>query len=61
MGRRLVWETGDDLIGAKNTESDNPTPRGKGLLVRGYEFPSRHASQELPPSPLFFFFFVGDL
>ena len=29
MGRRLVWEIKDDQMGAKNTESDGPTPRGK--------------------------------
>ena len=29
MGQRLVWENEDDQIGAKNTESDGPTPRGK--------------------------------
>ena len=29
MGQRLVWENEDDQIGAKNTESEGPTPRGK--------------------------------
>ena len=48
MGRGLVWEIGDYQIGAKNTESDGSTPRGKGLLVRGGEFSSRLASQEPP-------------
>ena len=44
-------EVGDDQVGAKNTKPDGPTPRGKGLLVRGYEFPSRLTSQEHPPTP----------
>ena len=54
MGRWLVWEIGDDQIRAKNTESDGPTPRGKGLLVQGGEFSFRLASQEPP-------LFLGDL
>ena len=61
MGRRLVWKLGDNQIGAKNTESDGPTPQGKGLLVRGCEFPSRLTFQEPSPIFSFFFFLVGDL
>ena len=40
---------GDDQIGVKNTESDGPTPWGKGLIVRRCEFPSPLISQEFPP------------
>ena len=48
---------GDDQIGAKNAESNTALrPRGKGLLVRGCEFPTPLASQELSPLPL-----LGDL
>ena len=46
MGQRLVWKLGmikQDL----RTEPDGPTPRGKGLLIREYEFPP-----SLTPPPL---------
>ena len=44
-------EVGDDQVGAKNIALDGPTPRGEGLLVRGYEFPSILTSQEHPSAP----------
>ena len=50
-------EVGDDQVGVKNTELDDPTPQREGLLIRGYEFPSSLTSQEHPPTPLL----VGDL
>ena len=43
MGQRLVWKLG--MIKQElRTEPDSPTPRGKGLLIREYEFPP-----SLPP------------
>ena len=37
MGQRLVWKLG--MIKQElRTEPDGPTPRGKGLLIREYEF-----------------------
>ena len=51
-GATACVEVGDDQEGAKNTEPDGPTPRGEGLLVRGYEFPSSLTSQEHPPAPV---------
>ena len=39
-GATACVEVGDDQVRAKNTEPDGPTPRGEGLLFRGYEFPS---------------------
>ena len=43
MGQRLVWKLG--MIKQElRTEPDGPTPRGKGLLIREYEFPP-----SLPP------------
>ena len=51
-GAMACVEIVDDQIGAKNTEPDGPTPRVKGLLVRGCEFPSRLDSQEPPLLPL---------
>ena len=50
-------EVGDDQVGVKNTELDDPTPQGEGLLVRGYEFPSSLTSQE----HLLALLLVGDL
>ena len=51
-GATACVEVGDDQEGAKNIEPNGPTPRGEGLLVRGYEFPSSLTSQEHPPTPL---------
>ena len=49
MGQRFVWKLG--MIKQElRTEPDGPTPRGKGLLIREYEFPP-----SLPPH------LVGDL
>ena len=57
-GATAYAEAGDDQVGANNIESDGPTTRGKGLLVRGYEFPSSLTPQEphrvIPPT-------MGDL
>ena len=39
-------EVRDDRVGAKNTELDGLTIRGKELIVRGYEFPSGLSHQE---------------
>ena len=39
-------EVRDDRVGAKNTELDGLTIRGKELLVQGYEFPSGLFHQE---------------
>ena len=53
MGQRLVWKLGmikQDL----RTEPDSPTPLGKGLLIRKYEFPPHPTSLRLTP-------LVGDL
>ena len=53
MGQRLVWKLG--MIKQElRTEPEGPTPRGKGLLIRKYEFPPRPTSPH--PAPL-----VGDL
>ena len=47
-GATACVEIGDDQAGAKN-RTDGPTPQGKGLLIREYEFPPSLPSQE-PPS-----------
>ena len=39
-------EVRDDRVGAKNTELDGLTIRGKELPIRGYEFPSGLTYQE---------------
>ena len=47
MGQGLVWKLG--MIKQElRTEPDSPTPRGKGLLVREYEFPPSFTSQAPP-------------
>ena len=43
MGQRFVWKLGMIKQELK-TEPDGPTPRGKGLLIREYEFPPRLSS-----------------
>ena len=53
MGQRLVWKLG--MIKQElRTEPDGPTPQGKGLLIRKYEFPPRPTSPRSAP-------LVGDL
>ena len=53
MGQRLVWKLG--MIKQElRTEPDGPTPEGKGLLIRKYEFPPRPTSPRSAP-------LVGDL
>ena len=49
-GATACAKVGDDQVGAKNTEPDGLTARGKGLLIRKYEFPPRPTS--LRPTPL---------
>ena len=39
-------EVRDDRVGAKNTELDGLTIRGKELPIQGYEFPSSLTYQE---------------
>ena len=47
-------EVGEGQVGAKNTELDSLMAWGKGLLVRGYKFPSSLTPHEhhggIPPS-----------
>ena len=47
MEQRLVWKLG--MIKQElRTEPDSPTPRGKGLLIREYEFPPSLTSRASP-------------
>ena len=49
MGQRLVWKLG--MIKQEiRTEPNGPTPWGKGLLIREYEFPPHTTSPR--PAPL---------
>ena len=48
MGQRLVQKLG--MIKQEiRTEPDGPTPQGKGLLIREYEFPPSLTSPAPPP------------
>ena len=48
MGQRLVQKLG--MIKQElRTEPDDPTPQGKGLLIREYEFPPSLTSPAPPP------------